>query len=283
MLTEIQQRTAEQLFRTLGELKGGAMKFGQALSVLESALPEDVAGPYREQLTLLQDSAPPMPTQTVREALERELGPDWQQQLVWLDGGPTAAASIGQVHKGRWHDGREVAVKVQYPGAGDALRSDLRQLARLARTIGPLVPGVDIKPLVEELQARAVDELDYHLEAEAQRAFAEAFRDDPDIVVPDVVAVGETVLVTEWLESPASLASIIADGTPGGARPLRRAARPLPLLRAGPHRHAARRPASRELPGHADARREAGPDRGPRLRGGGPAAGAQPARGHGHG
>ena len=131
VMAEVQQRTAEQLFRTLGELKGGAMKFGQALSVLESALPEEVAGPYREHLTRLQDSAPPMPTQTVREILERDLGPDWKERLVWLDGGPTAAASIGQVHKGRWHDGRDVAVKVQYPGAGEALMSDLKQLARL--------------------------------------------------------------------------------------------------------------------------------------------------------
>ena len=106
-MNDIQQRTAEQLFRTLGELKGGAMKFGQALSVLEAALPEEVAGPYREQLTKLQDSAPPMPTQTVRDILERDLGPDWKDQLVWLDGGPTAAASIGQVHQGRWHDGRD--------------------------------------------------------------------------------------------------------------------------------------------------------------------------------
>src|SRR6476469_1889838 len=212
VMNEIQQRTAEQLFRTLGELKGGAMKFGQALSVLEAALPDEVAGPYREHLTRLQDSAPPMPTQTVREALARDLGPDWREQLVWLAGGPTAAASIGQGHKGPWHDGREVAFKVQYPGAGDALRSDLRQLARLARTIGPLVPGVDIKPLVAELQARANDELDYHLEAEAQRAFAEAFRDDPWIVVPDVVAVGASVLVTEWLESPHSLAHVIREG-----------------------------------------------------------------------
>jgi predicted unusual protein kinase regulating ubiquinone biosynthesis (AarF/ABC1/UbiB family) len=213
VLTEIQQRTAEQLFRTLGELKGGAMKFGQALSVLEAALPEEVAGPYREQLTRLQDAAPPMPTQTVRDQIERALGPDWKEQLVWLDGGPTAAASIGQVHKGRWHDGREVAVKVQYPGAGDALMSDLRQLARLGRTVAPLVPGVEIKPLVEEMLARAGDELDYGLEAEAQHLFAEAFAGDADIVVPDVVAVGDTVLVTEWLESPASMASVIREGT----------------------------------------------------------------------
>jgi predicted unusual protein kinase regulating ubiquinone biosynthesis (AarF/ABC1/UbiB family) len=213
VMAEIQQRTAEQLFRTLGELKGGAMKFGQAMSVLEAALPDELTGPYRDQLTRLQDSAPPMPTQVVRDALQRDLGDDWREKLVWLDGGPTAAASIGQVHKGRWHDGRDVAVKVQYPGAGEALRSDLRQLARFARSIGPMVPGVDIKPLVEELQARIEEELDYELEAEAQRTFAAAFRDDPEIVVPDVVAVGGTVLVTEWLESPASLASVIADGS----------------------------------------------------------------------
>ena len=213
VLTDIQQRTAEQLFRTLGELKGGAMKFGQALSVLEAALPEEMAAPYRAQLTRLQDSAPPMPTQTVREILTRDLGRDWPDRLVWLDGGPSAAASIGQVHKGRWYDGREVAVKVQYPGADEALRSDLRQLARLARTLGPLVPGVEIKPLVEEVQARAVEELDYHLEAEAQRAFAAAFRDDPEIVVPDVVDVGGQVIVTEWLESEASLASVITGGS----------------------------------------------------------------------
>ncbi len=213
VMSEIQQRTAEQLFRTLGELKGGAMKFGQAMSVLEAALPDELAAPYRAELTRLQDSAPPMPTQTVRDQIALDLGPTWQDDLVWLDGGPTAAASIGQVHRGRWRDGREVAVKVQYPGAGEALNSDLRQLARLARTIGPLVPGIEVKPLVEELQARAADELDYTLEAEAQRAFAEAFRDDPDIVVPDVVAVGREVLVTEWLESPASLASVIDSGS----------------------------------------------------------------------
>ena len=212
VMSEIQQRTAEQLFRTLGELKGGAMKFGQAMSVLEAALPDELAAPYRAELTRLQDSAPPMPTQTVRDQIALDLGPTGQDDLVWLDGGPTAA-SIGQVHRGRWRDGREVAVKVQYPGAGEALNSDLRQLARLARTIGPLVPGIEVKPLVEELQARAADELDYTLEAEAQRAFAAAFRDDPDIVVPDVVAVGREVLVTEWLESPASLASVIDSGS----------------------------------------------------------------------
>jgi predicted unusual protein kinase regulating ubiquinone biosynthesis (AarF/ABC1/UbiB family) len=213
VLSEVQQRTAEQLFRTLGDLKGGAMKFGQAMSIFEAALPDELAGPYREQLTRLQDSAPPMPTMTVRNILERELGADWKQQLVELDPVPAAAASIGQVHRGRWSDGREVAVKVQYPGAAEALTSDLRQLARVARSLGPLIPGLDVKPLVAELQERAVEELDYELEAGAQRQFAAEFADDADIVVPDVVASAGTVLVTEWLESTGSLAQVIRDGT----------------------------------------------------------------------
>ncbi len=217
VVTEVQQRTAEQLFRTLGDLKGGAMKFGQAMSIFEAALPDELAAPYREQLTRLQDSAPPMPTMTVRTILARELGADWNDHLVDLDPVPAAAASIGQVHQARWRSGdeepREVAVKIQYPGAAEALTSDLRQLARVARGLGPLVPGLDIKPLLAELQDRAVEELDYQLEADAQRTFAAEFRDDPDIVVPDVVAESGTVLVTEWLESPASLAQVIREGS----------------------------------------------------------------------
>lgn len=213
VLADIQQRTAEQIFRTLGELKGGAMKFGQQMSILESALPDNMVAPYRAQLTRLQDSAPPMPTQTVRDILAEDLGESWRDHLVELDPVPTAAASIGQVHKGRWVDGREVAVKVQYPGAGEALMSDLRQISRLARTVGSLMPGIDVKPLVEELQERAKDELDYDLEAEAQREFATAFRDDVDTVVPDVVTNGSRVLVTEWLDSASSLAAVIRDGS----------------------------------------------------------------------
>ncbi len=213
VLSDVQQRTAEQIFRTLGDLKGGAMKMGQALSIFESALPEAVIGPYREQLTRLQDSAPPMTAATVHGVLARELGPRWRDQLVELDDNPAAAASIGQVHRGRWHDGREVAVKIQYPGAGDALRADLRQISRLARPFSVLLPGIDVKPLVEELQARVSEELDYGLEAEAQRVFAAEFRDDPDFVVPDVVHNTAAVLVTEWMDSTGSLARLISDGT----------------------------------------------------------------------
>lgn len=213
VLTEVQRRTADQVFSVLGQLKGGAMKFGQAMSVFEAALPEELIGPYRETLTKLQDAAPPMPPGTVHRQLAAELGGDWRDLLVEVDDKPSAAASIGQVHRGTWHDGRSVAVKIQYPGAAKALRSDLRQIARLSRLFGVLTPGVDVKPLVQELQDRVAEELDYRLEAEAQAAFAEAYADDPDVDVPAVVDGTERVLVSEWMDSDRSLAGIIADGT----------------------------------------------------------------------
>lgn len=209
---ELQQRTADQLFKVLGELKGGAMKFGQALSVFESALPEEVAGPYRAALTKLQEAAPPMPTRTVHTVLEERLGEDWQELFAEFDDKPSAAASIGQVHRAVWHDGREVAVKVQYPGAGEALLSDLNQLGRFARLLGPLVPGIDIKPLISELRDRVSEELDYGLEAQAQQAHAEEFADDPDVVVPAVVHQSEQVLITEWIDG-VPLSEVIAEGT----------------------------------------------------------------------
>ncbi|QNN51776.1 ABC1 kinase family protein [Nocardioides mesophilus] len=214
VMTDVQQRTAEQLFKTLGELKGGAMKMGQALSIMESVLPEEFAAPYRDQLTRLQDGAPPMSGSTVHAVLARELGPRWRTKLVRLDDNPAAAASIGQVHRGQWADGREVAVKLQYPGAGQALMADLRQLARLARTFGSVIPGIDIKPLIAELQDRVAEELDYRLEAEAQQAFALAFRGDPDFRIPAVIEHTERLLVTEWMDSSSSLARLIAEGTP---------------------------------------------------------------------
>ncbi|GAA2515641.1 AarF/ABC1/UbiB kinase family protein [Streptomyces gobitricini] len=210
---ELQQRTADQLFRVLGELKGGAMKLGQALSVFEAALPEEMAGPYRAALTKLQEAAPPMPTRTVHSVLRERLGGEWRELFLEFEDKPSAAASIGQVHRAVWHDGRRVAVKVQYPGAGEALLSDLTQLSRFARMLGPLVPGMDIKPLIAELRDRVAEELDYGLEAAAQREHAEVFVDDPDVVVPGVVHHSDQVLVTEWIDG-IPLAEVIADGTP---------------------------------------------------------------------
>ncbi len=206
-----QQRTAEQLFSVLGQLKGGAMKLGQALSVFEAALPEHMAGPYRAALTKLQEAAPPLPAASVQRVLAAQLGDDWRSQFREFDDSPTAAASIGQVHRAQWHDGRDVAVKVQYPGAGDALVSDLKQLGRFASLFRVLQPGLDIKPLIVELRERIIEELDYEHEARAQRAFADAYRNDPDILVPEVVAARPTVLVTEW-STATPLSRVIESG-----------------------------------------------------------------------
>jgi len=208
---EVQARTAEQLFRVLGELKGGAMKFGQAMSVFEAALPEHLAGPYRDTLTKLQESAPPLPARSVHRVLARELGTDWRDRFRDFDDTPAAAASIGQVHRAVWADGRDVAVKVQYPGAGAALLSDLTQIGRMSRLVGMLVPGLEVKPLVAELKARVAEELDYELEAESQAAFASAYEDDPDFVVPGVVGGTKQVLVSEWVDG-VPLSRIIAGG-----------------------------------------------------------------------
>jgi len=213
VVTDVQLRTAEQIFKVLGELKGGAMKFGQAMSVFESALPEELAAPYRATLTRLQDSAPPMDPATVHRVMARELGAGWRSRFASFDDNPAAAASIGQVHRGRWHDGRAVAIKVQYPGAGEALDADLRQIGRVARLAGQLLPGIDMKPLVQELRDRVVEELDYRLEAQAQAVFAAEFADDPEVVVPEVVAYTDKVLVTAWLDSVSSLSRLIAEGT----------------------------------------------------------------------
>jgi predicted unusual protein kinase regulating ubiquinone biosynthesis (AarF/ABC1/UbiB family) len=213
VLLEVQARTAEQLFRTLGELKGGAMKFGQALSIFEGALPEEMAAPYRAHLTRLQDSAPPMSAAVVHQQLVREFGAGWKRKIVEFDDTPTAAASIGQVHRGRWVDGTEVAVKIQYPGAEQAMVADLKQITRLAKTFGGLLPGIDAKALAQELQDRVVEELDYTLEAEAQAVFAEQFAGDDQFVVPRPLAHSRRALVTEWMPSTSSLALVIEDGT----------------------------------------------------------------------
>jgi predicted unusual protein kinase regulating ubiquinone biosynthesis (AarF/ABC1/UbiB family) len=209
---ELAARTAEQLFSVLGQLKGGAMKFGQALSVFEAALPEEAAAPYREALTRLQEAAPPMAPSTMHRVLDEQFGTSWRSRFASFDDQPAAAASIGQVHRAVWTDGREVAVKIQYPGAGPALMADFNQLSRFARLFSMLSPGLDVKPLLAELKARVSEELDYTLEADAQRQFTAAYVDDPDIVAPRIVASAPKVVVSEWLGGT-PLSKIIAGGS----------------------------------------------------------------------
>jgi predicted unusual protein kinase regulating ubiquinone biosynthesis (AarF/ABC1/UbiB family) len=230
---EVQARTAQQLFSVLGQLKGGAMKVGQAMSIFEAALPEELAEPYRATLTLLQDRAPSMPESVVLSVLRRELGNDWRANFVSFELTPVAAASIGQVHRAVWRDGREVAVKLQYPGAADALISDFTQLSRIGRLVGAAMPGMDLGPVLDELKARIVEELDYRLEAASQHTFAEAFAGDEHFLIPDVVMHTDRLLVTEWVTGRA-LSDVISSGSI--AERDAAATRYLEFLLAGPER-----------------------------------------------
>ncbi len=209
---ELIEKAANQLFTVLGELKGGAMKVGQALSVMEAAVPDQFAAPYREALTKLQKDAPPLPAAKVHRVLDAQLGTKWRDRFSSFDDEPVASASIGQVHKGVWNDGREVAVKIQYPGADEALRADLKTMKRMVSVFKQLAPGADIQGVVDELIERTEMELDYRLEAENQRAFAKAYKDHPHFVVPAIVASAPKVVIAEWMEG-VPLAKIIREGT----------------------------------------------------------------------
>lgn len=201
---QLRAETAEQLFRVLGELKGGAMKFGQALSLFEVMLPDDISGPYRAQLKKLQDSAPPMPAARVHAVLARELGPHWRSLFAEFSNRPAAAASIGQVHRAVWAEtGEQVAVKVQYPGADKALESDLKQLSRVTGLIAPLSGGMEVKPLIEEIVERILEETDYDLESASQQQAAEGFRGHPEFCVPRVLTHTQRVMVSEWIDGMA--------------------------------------------------------------------------------
>ena len=210
---ELMEKAANQLFNVLGELKGGAMKVGQALSVLEAAIPEEFGEPYREALTKLQKDAPPLSAAKVHRVLDGQLGTKWRDRFTSFDDEPVASASIGQVHKGVWSDGREVAVKIQYPGADEALRADLKTMRRLTTMLKQLAPGADVQAVVDELIERTEMELDYRLEADNQRAFAKAYEGHPHFFVPHVVGSAPKVMVSEWTEGK-SMAEIIRKGTP---------------------------------------------------------------------
>lgn len=209
---ELMEKAANQLFSVLGELKGGAMKVGQALSVMEAAIPDEFGEPYRDALTKLQKDAPPLPAHKVHRVLDAQLGTKWRQRFSSFDDTPMASASIGQVHKAVWSDGREVAVKIQYPGADEALRADLKTMQRMVGVLKQLSPGADVQGVVDELVQRTEMELDYRLEAENQRTFATAYHDHPRFVVPRVVASAPKVVIQEWLDGVA-MSQIIRHGT----------------------------------------------------------------------
>lgn len=195
---QFELRTAEQVAETLGGMKGALMKLGQMASYLDQGLPE----PVRDALAQLQADAPPMSYELVAQVVRAELGDDPAKVFARFDRAPIASASIGQVHRALTHDGLEVAVKVQYPGVDDAVAADLENSDLLFQMMGMLFPGLDPKPIVEELKARLVEELDYRNEADNQQLFVEEYRGHPYIHVPDVVHQLSTrrVLTTEFVD-----------------------------------------------------------------------------------
>jgi ABC1 atypical kinase-like domain len=195
---EFELRTAAQVAEALGNMKGAFMKLGQMASYLDVGLPPHV----REALAGLQQDAPPMSSDLAAGVVERELGAPPDRLFLEWDPAPIASASIGQVHRAITRDERAVAVKVQYPGVDDAIRSDLDSAGLIFGAMGLALPGFDPAPVVDEIRSRVVEELDYQLEARNTQLFADFYRDHPFISVPDVVPELSTarVLTTDLAE-----------------------------------------------------------------------------------
>lgn len=182
---ELKLRTAEQIAERLGHMKGALMKIGQMASYLDDGLPE----PVRMALAQLQSNAPPMSAELAAGVIVEELGAHPDELFVEWDAEPIAAASIGQVHRALWRDpdtGEEVAVavKVQYPGVGEAIAADLRNTDLLGGLLAHNFSGLDPSEMVAEIKERLTEELDYSLERANQQRFADFYRDHPFIHVP---------------------------------------------------------------------------------------------------
>jgi predicted unusual protein kinase regulating ubiquinone biosynthesis (AarF/ABC1/UbiB family) len=193
---------AEQIVTALGMMKGAAMKLGQVLSFLDVGLvPEEYRDEFQRKLGELRDAAPNVRFSDMRKVIESELGAHLSDHFASFDEEPVAAASIGQVYRALLPDGREVAVKVQYPGVAQAVRADMQNLGMILRLMKQIAPGIDVKATAEEVRTRIGDELDYELEAQNQRSLARIFRGHPFIVVPDVMTrlSREKVIVTEFV------------------------------------------------------------------------------------
>jgi predicted unusual protein kinase regulating ubiquinone biosynthesis (AarF/ABC1/UbiB family) len=193
---------AEQIVAALGTMKGAAMKVGQVMSFLDVGLvPEEYREEFQHRLAALRDAAPTVTFKQMRRVIEEELGERLQELFEEFDEEPVAAASIGQVYRARLSDGREVAVKVQYPGVAAAVRADMQNLGLILRLAKRIAPGLDVQAVGKEIRERIEEELDYELEAANQRALARLFRGHPFIFVPAVISSlsRERVLVSEFV------------------------------------------------------------------------------------
>lgn len=193
---------ADQILAVLGTMKGPVMKIGQLLSFVDLGfLPDDVRPQFQQRLAALQAAAPAVPFSRIEPVLVADLGGPVREVFASFDHDPIGIASIGQVHRARLHDGREVAVKVQYPGIRRAVQTDLKLLALAARLTGSLLPAVDMDALAAELTERITEELDYEREARAHKEIAADYADHPFIVVPEVIEdlSGPRILVTNYV------------------------------------------------------------------------------------
>lgn len=199
-------REAERYVAVLGDMKGVAMKIGQMVSFIDAGgIPEQYRTAYQQIVGTLQANAPAMPFDTVRVVLEHELGRSLGDAFAWIDEQPIAAASIGQVHGARLHDGTEVVVKVQYPGVGDAIRADLQNaemigaLGSIGAKLSPIRVTADPKVIAHEITERISEELDYRIEAANQTRFHEHYAGHPHFRIPAVISdlSTERVLVME--------------------------------------------------------------------------------------
>src|ERR687895_76766 len=185
-LDSFHNQTARQLVDMLGEMKGAAMKLGQLASFYEFSAPGEYLSTYRDALTMLQDSAPPMDPKASRTVIEEEFGKPVEDVFASFDDSPVAAASIGQVHRAELPSGEDVAVKVQYPGVDEAVRADLKNVSAMTKLAVAIAPNLDPKEVAEEVRERVLEELDYRREAANQKRFAKMYEGHPFIVVPQV-------------------------------------------------------------------------------------------------
>jgi predicted unusual protein kinase regulating ubiquinone biosynthesis (AarF/ABC1/UbiB family) len=197
-----QLKSAESLVKVLGGMRGAAMKVGQTLSAVDLGLvPEEIRPQFQEILAVLQQDAQPVSFRSIQKVIEQDLGEKLSDAFADFEQEPIAAASIGQVHRATLDDGRDVAVKVQYPGIAEAIQADMQNLRLALKLLSAVAPGIDTGPIAQEIRERISQELDYELEAANHRAMARAYRGHPFIVVPDVVTdmCRERVLVSEFV------------------------------------------------------------------------------------
>jgi predicted unusual protein kinase regulating ubiquinone biosynthesis (AarF/ABC1/UbiB family) len=176
-------RTAEDVTATLGTMKGVLMKLGQMASYVDDAL----SPAARRTLAALQDSVPPMSPELAAQVITEELGQPPDRLFRTWDPEPIAAASIGQVHRALTHNGRAIALKVQYPGIAETIEADLGNVALLRRMLKIMAPSQDVTGLIAELRERVTEELDYRREARNQEMFAAFYDGHPTIHVPRIV------------------------------------------------------------------------------------------------